>query len=263
MEARRSSVARQEGIRRLWIVGGLTMVASLAIVAIAVVNSSWLDVERVSIVGAERSDPQQIVTASAIVIGDPLADLDAAAVEAAVLEVPWVAGASVSRSWGGEVTIEVVERVGVVALPTGSRYALVDGAGQQVEVVSERPEGFIPVAGVQESGVPGQPVSADGQLVVNLVGQLNPSIAGLTTGIAVEQGRLMIELASGGRANLGDDRALADKLVALETVLARVDLSCIEVIDVRVPSAPTVRRAGAAGDVAAGGEEPFPEGGGC
>jgi cell division septal protein FtsQ len=261
--ARRSSVARSEGLRRLWLIGGLTLVVSVAVAAIAILNSSWFDVEQVRVLGAERSDPEQIVTASAVMIGEPLVEVDARAVESAVREVPWVAEASVSRSWGGDVTIEIVERIGVVALPTGSRYALVDDTGQQVEVIDQLPEHYLPVTGVQESGVPGQPVSTDGLLVVNLMEELSDDVAAVATGITIAGGELMIDLAVGGRANLGDDRALADKMVAIETVLARVDLTCLDVIDVRVPAAPTLKRVGAGDQVTAGNEEPDPGVCGC
>jgi cell division protein FtsQ len=263
LQARRSSVARAEGLRRLWIVGGLTLVASVAIIAIAIINSPWLDVEQVSVVGAERSDPQQIVRASAIMVGDALVEIDSGAAAAAVMDVPWVAEATVSRSWSGQVTIEVKERVGVVALPTGSRYALVDASGQQVEVVAQRPDGFIPVTGVEESGVPGQPVSEDGQLVVSLIGELTAPVAGRTRSILVDEGRLAIELTTGERVDLGDDRALGDKLIALETVLARVDLTCIAIIDVRVPSNPLARATSRDAGADAADEEPYPGGGGC
>ncbi len=242
LQDRRRRVARREGLRRLWLVAALTAAASLAIGAIAASNSSWLDVEAVNVTGTNRANQQQVTTASGIGIGQPLVDVDTSEVEAAVSKVPWVAQADVTRSWRGAVTIEITERVATLALPAGSRFALVDGSGQQLEIVPSRPDGFLAVAGVEASGVPGQPVPSEGLMAAALIGQLSPQLAPLTTAVVIDDGQLQIELSSGGRANFGDERQLADKMVALETILARVDTSCLAVIDMRVPSAPTVRR---------------------
>ncbi len=60
--------------------------------------------------------------------------------------------------------------------------------------------------------------------------------------LTVLGGDLHLELAGGSRVNLGDNSLLGEKIQALETVLARVDLQCVSLIDLRVPSAAAVRR---------------------
>jgi cell division protein FtsQ len=224
-------------------VAGLAAVASLAVGAIAVVNSSWLDVERVEVVGAVRADPQQVITASAIEVGEPLVEVDLDLAVEGVLGVPWVAEAEIDRGWRGLVQIHIVERVGMAALPTGQRFAIVDRTGYQLEVVTERPEGFLPISGVEASGVPGQPLSDEGESVIALLDAMTPVLEEVGTEIVVVDGQVMLGLATGGRANFGDERQLEAKIVALETVLARVDLQCVDTIDLRVPEAPTVSRA--------------------
>ena len=244
-------------------VAGLTLVASLAIGAIAVAKSTWLDVESVTVTGADRADPQHIVTASGITIGEPLVEIDIDGATDAVRRVPWVASATVDRNWDGSVTIEVTERVGIVALPTGSRLAVIDRTGQQLELVSELPSGFLAVTGVEASGVPGQPVTDEAMSVVSLVSGLTPAVSAATEQIVVEEGQLMLDLTVGGRANIGDVRDLEAKLLALETILTRVDLKCLSVVDVRVPEAPTVRRTPAEIARAGAEEEPLGEAVGC
>ncbi len=259
LQARRRTVARRQGLRRLWMVAGLTAVASLAIGAIAATNSSWLDVESVEVVGAVRADPQHVATASEVMVGDPLIDVDLDRAVEGALGVPWVAEANADRDWRGVVTIRIVERIGVAALPTGHRFAIVDRSGYQLEVVSERPENFLPIAGVEASGVPGQPLSPEGESIIALVEALTPAVAAATSQILVDEGQLMVELTTGGRATFGDERELDAKLVALETMLSRVDLQCLDTIDIRVPEAPTVSRI----SLGARNEEPFAGTGGC
>ena len=222
---------------------GLTLVTSLAIGAIVVANSTWLDVEGVVVSGTVRADQRQIITASGIQIGAPLVEVDLEGAVAAVEAVPWVASADVDRDWRGTVTIRVVERQGVVALPAGPRYAIVDETGYQLEVVPERPANFVPVGGIEASGVPGQPLPPQGVGVIALVQALTPNVAAATEQVMIDHdGQLAIALTTGGQALFGDERELEAKLVTLETMLAMVDLSCIDSIDLRVPDAPTVSR---------------------
>ena len=283
LAARRASVAKKASAKRLRSVAIVSGIAALAIIAIALSNSSWLDVDAIEVVGVERADPRQIVNASGIEPGSPLIEVDLSRSTAAVRDVPWVADATIDRSFDGTITIAVTERVGVVAIPVGSRFAMVDRTGRQLELVEAQPDAFLPVVGVEASGVPGQQLDDAGLAVVSLVEALTPTVREASSGIVVAEDRLQLELAIGGRADLGDERGLGDKLGALETILARVDLACVAVIDVRVPDAPTVRRAAPAetgGDQAAvrtetesetgsvagqqpSDEEPFDGPGGC
>jgi hypothetical protein len=154
-----------------------------------------------------------------------------------------------------------------VTVPAGGRFALVDATAKQLEMVDSAPQGFLAITGTQASGVPGEPVPDDGAEAVALVGRLSPPVAAQVSGIVIEQGHLMVQLRSGGRADFGDVRSLDAKMVALETVLTRVDLSCVAVIDVRVADAPTVRRnpakPGSKTASKAGSQEPLAGSGGC
>ena len=275
LAARRASIARKAGARRLRFIGALSILATVAILAIAASNSSWFDVDAIDVVGAERSDPRHVVNASGIEIGEPLIELDLGAATDAVERVPWVASADVDRDIDGTVTIAVTERVGVVAVPAGNRFAIIDRTGRQLELAETQPDPYLPVTGVEASGVPGQLVDETALAVVSLVDALTPAVRDATTGISYEQGRLLLELTVGGQADLGDERDLEAKLLAVETVLARVDLGCLAVIDVQVPDAPTVRRVdqtattetGSGTDPSAGrepaAEEPSEAPGGC
>lgn len=267
MQARRQNVARQEGRRRLWLVAGLTLITTLAITVIAASRSSLFDVERVDVVGADRADREQIAAASGIQIGQPLVEVHPSSVVAGVATVPWVERAVVHRHLGGGVTIVVTERVAVAVVPAAGRFALVDGTGQQVEAADSPPPGLLVIQGTEASGVPGESVPDEAAAAVSLIRQLSPPVAAQATGVVLDQGHLMVLLSSGGRADFGDIRALDTKMVALETVLARVDLSCVAMIDVRVADAPTVRRnpAKPASKSAskAGSQEPLAGSGGC
>ncbi len=251
---RRQEIRRQQGARRLRVVVALTVVSLLAVSTIGVLNSELADVDAVTVVGNGRTPTEDVVAATSIVIGTPLLDLDLASSEIGVEALPWVRKAELERRLDGEIIVRVTEREPVLALPvvgpgaaaldsgTG-RYVLIDRLGQQLEVVKERPTGFMPVTGVEASGRPGEPAPVETGLILSLAQSLPPSLTDQVASMTMTDGDLHLELSNGGRVNVGDSSLLGEKIQALETVLARVDLSCVSVIDLRVPSAAAVRRA--------------------
>ncbi len=240
--ARRLAAERSAGMKRLRVVLGLTLVSTAAVAVIGFINSSMFDVDEIIVVGNDRSDPHLIVEASGVTVGQALleVDLDTAADE--IQLVPWVGTASVRRSWSGSIEIEVTERGPSAAISAGDGYALVDDHGRQLELVEERPEGFMAVSGIEGSGVAGEPAPSEAMPVVALLDALPPDVESQFDEVTIENGELFLELAVGGRANFGDGSDLGAKLQSLETMLARVDLTCVNTIDVRVPAAPVLTR---------------------
>lgn len=243
-EAKRLDLERRAGLRRLRIVLGLTFVTSFAVGVIAFINSSWFDVDSISVTGADRSDPDLIVAASGIELGQGLLEVDREAASAGVALVPWIGEATVERSWTGEIVITVAERPPSAALSAGGRFALVDDHGRQLEIVDRRPDGYLPIRGITSSGVAGEPAPSEALPVIALLDALPADVRAQVSGVTVEERHLYLDLAIGGRVDFGDGSELAEKLQSVETMLARVDLSCLDTIDVRVPAAPVVTRRG-------------------
>ncbi len=241
-EARRLAVERHQGLCRLRLVFGLAAVTSLAVGVVAFINSSWFDVDDITVVGNDRASADGIVEASGIQVGQGLLEVEADRAARAVELVPWVGTAEVSRSWTGSIEIAVVERPASAVIPAAGGFALVDDHGRQLEIVDRRPEGYLPIRGIEGSGVAGEPAPDTVLPVVALVEALPDDLTARIQAVVVRGGEIHLELRGGGRANLGEGRDLGPKLQAFETVLARVDLSCLDTIDVRVPAAPVVTR---------------------
>jgi cell division protein FtsQ len=167
--------------------------------------------------------------------------------------------ATIDRGWTGEVTIDVVEREPAAVIEADGGFAIVDVEGRQVEVSARRPEGYLAIDGLVGSGIAGDP-APDGVLgAVSLLRALPAPVAEQVAGVAVTERGLRIELVDGGGVDFGDGTELAAKLQAFETILARVDLRCLDTIDVRVPAAPTVSRRGdLVDDGADGSDDPSP-----
>jgi cell division protein FtsQ len=241
-KARRLDVERKEGLRRLRLVLGLTAISTLAVGAIAFINSTAFDVDDITVTGAERADTELIIWTSGIELGQGLLDVSLDESADAVELVPWVGTAEVRRSWTGSIEIAVTERGASAVIPAGAGYALVDDHGRQLEIVDQRPDGYLPVSGIEASGVAGEPAPEQTLPVIALLEALPPETERQVSGVAIDGDNLSLTLVDGGSVDFGDGTDLAAKLQAFETVLARVDLTCLSTIDVGVPSAPVVTR---------------------
>ncbi len=245
IRARRIEVQRNEGRRRLRTIALLLAITIMAIGTLALLDSSWLDVDDFEVVGATNADPTRIVNAMGIAVGEPLVEIDLDRAAAGVEAVPWVETATVDRRWNGTVVVEVVEREAVAAIASPDGVVLIDRHLRQLEQLDARPAGFLPVAGLTASGVAGDPAPAGAHAVVRLVEELSPGLAAQISQIVVDEGELYLELEAGGRVRLGSESGLTDKLIGLETMMARVDLRCLFEIDIRVASAPALTRGSA------------------
>ncbi|MGI9600886.1 MAG: cell division protein FtsQ/DivIB [Acidimicrobiales bacterium] len=243
IRARRESLERT-GERRKWIRTGV-LLGLLAVMALGLflVRTSLLDVDQVTVLGAEQADPDLIVELAGIEQGVQLVDVDLAGVERRVERHPWVASANATREWPDTIRVDVVERVPVAASPVGaSSYLLIDLEGVVLDIVPAPPRELPLVVGVDAAAAPG--LVAEGLAAAVLVVDAIP--ADLAEWVHVvnqnEQGAVVLDLGDGVWAELGTPDQLADKLVALATLLTRVQNDCIESFNVQAPDAPVVTR---------------------
>ena len=239
---RRMAEERRQGLRRLRLVLGLTFVTSLAVGIIGFLNSSSFDVDEVVVSGNERADAAMITQASGIELGQALLEVDLAGAVSNVELVPWVGTAEVIREWNGSIEIVVTERGPSAVINAGPSFALIDEHGRQLEIVDRRPEGFVPVLGIEGSGVAGEAAPDASLPIVALLEAMPVEVEDQIDAVALENGNLFLDLSVGGRANFGGGTDLGPKLQALETMLATVDMTCVQSVDLRVPSAPALTR---------------------
>ncbi len=257
---RRHEVRKRKGARRLRWVGGLAIVAFMAVAVIGLLNSDMLAVDVVTVNGVERNQAEEVYRATNIEAGQPLIDVDNEAAAEFVEELAWVRSAVVSRSWNGTVVVDVEMRKTLFALadPTGSEFVGIDKDGIQVrrlavdstmnslhplnlEVGSESAT-FTLVHGLTVDIEPGELAPPSAALAINFLVSAPDDIRQLVGRMDVVGDELVLIFNSGSTARLGDSRQLGAKFQSLETVLEQVDLACLESVDVAVPSAPSVTR---------------------
>ncbi|HEY8547555.1 MAG TPA: FtsQ-type POTRA domain-containing protein [Acidimicrobiales bacterium] len=242
MRARRIAVRREEGLRRLRrLAWGLGVVTAL-VVGLALAQTPFFDVDRIQVVGAGgQVSAASVRWAAGVHRGDALLTMDEHGAERSIEALPWVADADVRREWPNTVRITVTERAPVALLDSGPGLpqAVVDAEGRVLQIGGELPGGLVTVTGVPATLAEGQPLPEVARDALELALRASARLPGEIRSVSPA---LEAELAMGGVARFGSLDRLDEKLLSLATVLARVDMTCADVLDVKVPGTATVSR---------------------
>ena len=249
--ARRRDIRRHQGRRRLRRLGGVALVACLAVAGGLAVLSPVLDVDRVEVRGTSRTGPDEVRRAAGIEPGDPMVTVRSGRAGGAVESLPWVARATVAREWPATVVVSVEERqAAAVADAGGGRRVLVDPQGRQLAVLApgEDPGPRLPsLSGPPFDPAPGQSLASWAGGALDAARRLQVGFDGATVHVAVLDGGLVeARLQGAGAGDLvvrfGEPDRLEDKVQALLSVLAAAG-PAPAVVDVRAPNAPALTRA--------------------
>lgn len=227
--ARRDSVRSERNRRRLRILGVLGVLAALLAGAWALSRTALFDVDRITVVGAGRLGIDEVVAAAGVAPGEPLLGVDTGAISRRLRSEPWIASARVSRTWQGDVTIAIVERVPVgTVLDADGQPQLVDVSGTILGPSAA--EGLPRISGVSEGSL-------------TLASLLPPGVRSrVETVESDDTGALRLRLRPQGTVEFGPASALVEKVAALTTVMGQVDQRDLCTIRVITPDTPVVTR---------------------
>lgn len=242
---RRIAVQREAGRRRLRLLVAAVAVVAVVAGGVAALQSPLTDVDRVRVAGARMTTRAEVLRVAGLDRRRQLLDVDPARIAARVERLPWVGTATVRRSWPSTVAIAVTERRPVLVAPVGAgeRWALLDATGRVLALEPTRRPGFPALSRGPEPGRPGTTI--DGRALVALrVAAALPADLGVEVGdvVMADDGGVDLALLPSGVVRFGDAADLPAQLEALVTVLGAVERESVAVIDVRVPSAPTITR---------------------
>jgi cell division protein FtsQ len=238
--ARRVSVARTAGRRRLRRLVLAVGLVALVFAAGGIVLSPLLDVDRIVIAGAgPRLD--EVRAAAEVERGTAILLLDTGAASERIESLAWVAHADVVREVPGTVKIQVTARPPVAFVPrSDGTYGVVDATGTVVSVEAAPPPGLTSLVSDAPDVEPGDRIRPRAAAVV--AAALGP-LADRVTRVFVDQtfedqDRAALLLADGSEVRLGRLDRLAEKARAADAVLRSLDGTPVTYLDVRVPSAP-------------------------
>jgi cell division protein FtsQ len=243
MRSRRIRVRRDAGRRRLRRLGYAVAVAALVAGGAAAIRSPLLDVDRVTVTGADHTTPDEVRDAAAIELGGPLLSVDTDGAASRVEELPWVDSAHIGRSWPATVTVRVTERVPVAEVQVSeTRAALVDEEGRVVSVeprAAGDDAGLLVLTGVEGRLRPGDRLRGDARDALAVADAVAERMPGVVASVSTD---LDAALVDGGAIRFGSTEDLGQKVTAAKTVLNEVDLTCLALVDVRVPGSPALTR---------------------
>jgi cell division protein FtsQ len=241
IRARRIEVRRGAGRRRLQ---RLADAGVVALVALGFVGALWtplLDVDAVRVSGAEHTGADVVAERAGVEVGAPLIGVHPSAVGARVAALPWVAEVRVTRGIDGHVDLEVSERTPVATVGIGASAALVDADGRVLGPLAEAPEGpFVQLTGLGSPPAAGAYLDGAAADALALAAHITAATPGVLA--SLEVGTLTGTLVQGGAVRFGDARQLDAKARSLRTVLEQVDLTCLDVLDLRLPGSPVLTR---------------------
>lgn len=163
--------------RRLWLLGGVTALMFLLSVGgpLLLRRSSFFRVRRVDVLGARYLSGPEVVRAMRLApkasLFDPLEGI-----QDAVVAIPGVRRATVSRRWPGTLVVRVDEFEPVALTPRRGTLALMDGRGRVLPFDPTRAPADLPVA------------EADAR-VARLVARIKELEPGLFRAIVAAEGR--------------------------------------------------------------------------
>lgn len=237
-------VRRVEGRRRLRVLLILGGFLAFALLAWGLSRSPLLDVDHVRVTGDVHMNPAQITSASGIHKGMAMFDVDGGDAAARLRGTPWILRARVERHWPATVTIAVVERLPVAAVPAKSGVAIVDTTGRVLVTVPTAPPNLPVLLGLPPAGPASSRIGGRGADLLAVALAMPPAVAQRVTAVvAADGGQVELRLKPSGVVRLGPPDQLADKMLAAQTVLTQVDLTRLAVLDVRVPASPAITRA--------------------
>ncbi len=239
-------VRRTEGRRRFRVLVGSTAVVALGVGGWASTGSSLLDIDRIVVVGAVHTLPDEARFASGLRRGERLLDVDENGVRRGVEALPWVEHASVSRRWPGEIRIRLDERRPVAfTVSQAGNAALVDATGRVLEWADVPPPGLGALTGLPPAGPAGTALTPEGVAALAVAAALPQELRGRTAGVLPAEGgrgEVDIRLSPDGVVRVGPPEDLQRKFDAIRAVLAQVDLQNLAVLDVRRPDSPVLTR---------------------
>lgn len=226
--------------RFLWLALALAMTMLCGYLA---TRSELLDVDRLEVTGAHRTDVAEILSAAGVRTGEPLVGLDLAGARSRIARLPWVKEVYSTRSWEGVVRFTVTERSAVAALAIPGAWAVVEENGRVLSVGPGMAEAAIPILGLNVAhATPGDWLDVNQRAAVAVASALYEPVRSAVRAIEVRPDGYALDLHNSGRVLLGDAGDLPAKVLAVHTFIERVDLRCLETLDVQAPSNPVLTR---------------------
>jgi cell division protein FtsQ len=197
-----------------------------------VAKSSLLTVRDFAVSGQELTAPDDVIAASGITTGVPMASVDLAAAANRIAGLAPIESATVTHGWPSTISIRVVERTPVAVTASGPAAGVVDKAG----VVFSAPNPGLPVVALPASAMTTPAALAALGVLAQLPADLRAQVQTVS---AASPDSVKLGLRGGASVTWGGVNDSARKVVVLKALLPRGAAA----YDVSAPGLPTTRTA--------------------
>ena len=236
--------ASRSGIRSRT-AGAILAVVGLVAGAWLLVNSRFFVVDRVVVRGVSEVSSGEILDLAAVPDGANLIRLSTEEVAGRVEAHPWVADAIVTRDLPSTLGIDVIERRPVAYIDAGNGAEVIAADGVLLERLPGPPSVDLPrIEGIARTTRPGELLQAPPE-ALRIAATMPADLLGLALSVTDGPDGWITRLRGGERVVYGSRDALVAKHDATLSILAWAEGEGMvaDVIDVSIPSAPTVRPA--------------------
>ena len=229
--------------RSLWLPWTVLVAVVVGVGGFAATRSELLDVDEVQVVlsGDGPLTSAEVVEVAGVSTGAPMITVDLDALAARVRGLAYAAEVVAERDWPSTVRVWVAVRLPVVsAVEPRGRVALLDAGGTVLEHVA-RTDPLLPTIRVDRFGEPGSLVTRIDPLL-HAAEAVSPDLGAWILALSPAGHGVRAEMVGGVMVDLGLGEDYVDEMRSLATVLTRVELRCLESINVSIPQNPVVVR---------------------
>ena len=229
--------------RRLWLPWTVLVAVVVGVGGFAATRSELLDVDEVQVVlsGDGPLTSAEVVEVAGVSTGAPMVTVDLDALAARVRGLAYAGEVVAERDWPSTVRVWVAVRLPVVsAVEPRGRVALLDAGGTVLEHVA-RTDPLLPTIRVDRFGEPGSLVTRIDPLL-HAAEAVSPDLGAWIVALSPAGHGVRAEMVGGVMVDLGLGEDYVDEMRSLATVLTRVELRCLESINVSIPQNPVVVR---------------------
>jgi cell division protein FtsQ len=219
---------KQKKRNRILVASTLGVVGVFAIYA--VYFSSWLTVNKVSVIGNTISSTYEIESAVNIPIGTQLARVNGDEVNASLAGISSIDHVEVRRAWPNEIVLAVTERIAIATIQKAGHWEFVDANGVAYGKTFSQPRELM-VFNVNNK--------ASRIEVANVYSQMPGWIKNQVETIgATSRDNVQVDLGKSRKAIIGDSSRLERKFAVLKVLLTRK----ARIYDVSAPDVPVTRK---------------------
>ncbi len=229
--------------RRLWLAWTVLVAVVVGVGGFAATRSELLDVEEVQVVltGDGPLTAAEVVEVAGVSTGAPMITVDLDALAARVRGLAYAAEVVAERDWPSTVRVWVAVRLPAVsAVEPSGRVALLDAGGTVLEHVAHT-DPLLPTIRVDAFGEPGSLVTRIDPLL-HAAEAVSSDLGAWILALSPAGHGVRAEMVGGVMVDLGLGEDYVDEMRSLATVLTRVELRCLESINVSIPQNPVVVR---------------------